>query len=81
MQYHAEYRCLVGSKMQTALIANAGLGITGAFRPIIHEITWKEGEQVDEARARKLTVVLRNGLNQMEDTVCDRVDFVRLFQR
>ncbi len=75
----ADYRCLVGSRVQNRFIAAADLGITGAYEPVIYTITWKPGEVVDQARAEALSEVLKRGLNDQPALDCQKVELIRVY--
>ena len=77
--YHARYRCLLGNRKMNRLLSHAGLGVTGAFEPEIHELTWKPGETVDDARAGKLCEVLKQGLNESKDFECASVQLIAVW--
>lgn len=74
----ADYRCMVGNRLQNKLIANAGLGITGAFQPVKYTLDWKPEEIVDESRAQKLCDVLKRGINESGELECQSVELLRV---
>ncbi len=76
---HAEYRCMVGNRMQNKLISSAGLGITGAFQQVKYTLDWKHGEAVDESRAQKLCDVLKHGINESGELECQSVELLRVY--
>jgi hypothetical protein len=70
---------MLGHKRKNQLLANANLGITGAFEPIYHTITWKPEEKVDYTRAQKLCEVLKNAINQTyPDFECQSVELLQV---
>lgn len=75
----ADYRCMVGHAAQNKFIESAGLGIVGAFEPIVYTITWKDGEVVDQVRAEKLCGVLKEGINNTGELQCSSVELVRIY--
>lgn len=77
--YKAEYICMIGDLKANLFINNAGLGITGAYKPIIHEITWKPGEHVTWERAEALCEVLKNAYNSTATVDCQSVTLNKLY--
>ena len=72
----ASYRAMIGDRMANQFIANAGLGITGCFEPVIYTIDWKPGEVVDEARARAAGQVLKDAILADGRLDCHTVEFL-----
>lgn len=77
--YKAEYICMLTDKQTNLFIRNAGLGITGAYRPVIYEITWKPGEHVTWERAETLCEVLKNAYNSTAEFDCQSVTLDKLY--
>lgn len=77
--YKAEYTCMVGNLRVNRLISEAGLGITGAYKPITYEITWKPGEHVTWERAEVLCEVLKNAYNETATIDCQSVTLDKLY--
>lgn len=73
----AKYRCMIGDKVRNALISSAGLGITGAYSPVVYTVEWNDGEIVTRDRAQKLCHVLLDGLCQ-SGADCSSVELISL---
>jgi hypothetical protein len=71
---------MIGDRRANLFLSSAGLGITGAFEPVLYTVDWKEGEHVDEARALRTRDTLKEGLNSFPDYECSSVELVRLWQ-